>query len=91
MNAYDGAGFAALCAGNAPEAASMFRRALELFPEHARSLVGLGAALACRRAQLGGCERLPGPRPRSMRFAAADAAARRRWPRRSCTRLTAGR
>ena len=45
MNAYDGIGFAALRAGNAPEAITMFRRALELFPEHARSLVGLGAAL----------------------------------------------
>ena len=46
MNAYDGAGFAALETGNASEAVAMFRRALELFPEHARSLVGLGAALA---------------------------------------------
>jgi len=46
MNAYDGAGFAALEASNAPEAVALFRRALELFPDHARSLVGLGAALA---------------------------------------------
>jgi DNA-binding winged helix-turn-helix (wHTH) protein/tetratricopeptide (TPR) repeat protein len=46
MNAYDGAGFAALDAKDALEAVAMFRRALELFPEHARSLVGLGAALA---------------------------------------------
>jgi DNA-binding winged helix-turn-helix (wHTH) protein/tetratricopeptide (TPR) repeat protein len=45
MNAYDGLGFAAL-AKNPAEAVRMFRRALELFPEHARSLVGLGAALA---------------------------------------------
>jgi DNA-binding winged helix-turn-helix (wHTH) protein/tetratricopeptide (TPR) repeat protein len=46
MNAYDGAGFAAL-AGNHPAAAvPLFRRALELYPEHARSLVGLGAAHA---------------------------------------------
>jgi tetratricopeptide (TPR) repeat protein len=45
MNAYDGAGFAALAAGDAAEATAMFKRALELFPEHARSLVGLGAAL----------------------------------------------
>ena len=45
MNAYDGAGFAALEAENAGEAIAMFKSALELFPEHARSLVGLGAAL----------------------------------------------
>lgn len=46
MNAYDGAGFAHLDRGEPAEAAAMFRRALALFPEHARSLVGLGAALA---------------------------------------------
>ena len=46
MNAYDGAGFAYLRGGQPEEAAAMFRRALELFPEHARTLVGLGAALA---------------------------------------------
>ncbi len=45
MNAHDGMGFAALQAGNAAEAVARFRSALELFPEHARSLVGLGAAL----------------------------------------------
>ena len=45
MNAYDGAGFAALAGREARAAAAMFRRALELFPEHARSLVGLAAAL----------------------------------------------
>jgi DNA-binding winged helix-turn-helix (wHTH) protein/tetratricopeptide (TPR) repeat protein len=45
MNAYDGLGFAALVK-NPAEAVRMFRRALELFPDHARSLVGLGAALA---------------------------------------------
>ena len=45
MNAYDGAGFACLDTGDAAAAAASFRRALELFPEHARSLVGLGAAL----------------------------------------------
>lgn len=44
MNAHDGAGFAHLHAG-APEAAiEQFKKALELFPDHARSLVGLGAA-----------------------------------------------
>ena len=46
MNAYDGAGFVALETGDAAEAVRMFGKALELFPEHARSLVGLGAALA---------------------------------------------
>jgi DNA-binding winged helix-turn-helix (wHTH) protein/Tfp pilus assembly protein PilF len=45
MNAYDGAGFACLDTGDGPAAVASFRRALELFPEHARSLVGLGAAL----------------------------------------------
>jgi tetratricopeptide (TPR) repeat protein len=45
MNAYDGAGFAALASQNANEAVAMFKRALKLFPEHARSLVGLAAAL----------------------------------------------
>jgi DNA-binding winged helix-turn-helix (wHTH) protein/tetratricopeptide (TPR) repeat protein len=45
MNAHDGLGFAHLRTD--PEAAAVqFRCALELFPEHARSLVGLGAALA---------------------------------------------
>ena len=46
MNAYDGAGFAALGTGHAADAVRLFRKALELYPEHARSLVGLGAALA---------------------------------------------
>jgi len=45
MNAYDGAGFGALASGDADEAVAMFKRALERFPEHARSLVGLAAAL----------------------------------------------
>lgn len=45
MNAFDGAGFAALTVGRAAEAVGMFRKALALYPEHARSLVALGAAL----------------------------------------------
>src|SRR3954470_15321448 len=45
MNAYDGAGFAALASSDAAEAVAMFNRALKLFPDHARSLVGLGASL----------------------------------------------
>ncbi|HSC29013.1 MAG TPA: winged helix-turn-helix domain-containing protein [Vicinamibacterales bacterium] len=44
MNAHDGAGFACLRAKDPVAAAARFQRALELFPEHARSLVGLGAA-----------------------------------------------
>jgi DNA-binding winged helix-turn-helix (wHTH) protein/tetratricopeptide (TPR) repeat protein len=46
MNAYDGAGFAALLEDDPAAAVPLFRRALELYPEHARSLVGLGAAHA---------------------------------------------
>lgn len=46
MNAYDGAGFAALADDHPAAAVPLFRRALELYPEHARSLVGLGAAHA---------------------------------------------
>ena len=46
MNAHDGSGFAYLRTGDAESAAVQFRCALELFPEHARSLVGLGASLA---------------------------------------------
>jgi hypothetical protein len=45
MNAHDGAGFAHMADGDASAAAARFRKALELFPEHGRSLVGLGAAL----------------------------------------------
>jgi adenylate cyclase len=44
MNAYDGAGFVALLDDDPAAAVPLFRRALELYPEHARSLVGLGAA-----------------------------------------------
>jgi tetratricopeptide (TPR) repeat protein len=46
MNAHDGAGFAHLATGDAGSAVARFRKALDLFPDHARSLVGLGAALA---------------------------------------------
>ena len=45
MNAHDGAGFAHLDANEPGAAVEAFNKALELFPEHARSLVGLGAAL----------------------------------------------
>ena len=46
MNAHDGIGFTHLQTGDAAAAAASFRRALQLFPAHARSLVGLGTALA---------------------------------------------
>jgi len=46
MNAHDGAGFACLYAQDPAGARAMFDRALELFPDHARSLVGRGTALA---------------------------------------------
>ena len=46
MNAHDGAAFVHLVTGDAASAVGRFRKALELFPDHARSLVGLGAALA---------------------------------------------
>lgn len=45
MNAWDGAGFSSLLAGDHAAAAGHFQQALALFPDHARSLVGLGAAL----------------------------------------------
>jgi tetratricopeptide (TPR) repeat protein len=43
MNAHDGLGFSWLRGGDPAEAAAAFRRALELFPDHARTLVGLAA------------------------------------------------
>jgi DNA-binding winged helix-turn-helix (wHTH) protein/tetratricopeptide (TPR) repeat protein len=44
MNAHDGLGFAHLASGDPHAAIGEFERALQLFPEHARSLVGLGEA-----------------------------------------------
>jgi tetratricopeptide (TPR) repeat protein len=49
MNAWDGAGFAASIAGDYAAAVAHFTQALALFPDHARSLVGLGAALKAGR------------------------------------------
>lgn len=49
MNACDGLGFARLRAADPKGAARHFEEALSLFPEHARSLVGLGAAHAAAR------------------------------------------
>jgi DNA-binding winged helix-turn-helix (wHTH) protein/tetratricopeptide (TPR) repeat protein len=45
MNAWGGLGFVALHARQAAEAAAMFERGLERFPEHTRLLTGLAAAL----------------------------------------------
>jgi DNA-binding winged helix-turn-helix (wHTH) protein/Tfp pilus assembly protein PilF len=45
-NALNGSGFVHLRAGESMKAVAMFRRALERYPEYARSLVALGAALA---------------------------------------------
>ena len=45
MNAHDGAGFAHLASSDPGAAVERFRQAIGLFPEHARSLVGLGGAL----------------------------------------------
>ncbi len=50
MNAYDGHGFARLRDGDADGARAMFGRALDAFPDHARSL--LGVAAACHRMGL---------------------------------------
>ena len=46
MNAWDGAGFVCLREAQPSEAAACFAHALDLYPEHARSHVGLGIALA---------------------------------------------
>jgi adenylate cyclase len=64
MNSCDGAGFARLRAGDPQRAVEHFRRALELFPDHARSLVGLGAALTAAKK----------PREAAKAFADATAA-----------------
>jgi tetratricopeptide (TPR) repeat protein len=51
MDAYDGHGFARLARGDAAGAENMFSEAISIFPDHARSLVGLATArLAQRRA-----------------------------------------
>jgi tetratricopeptide (TPR) repeat protein len=52
MNAYDGLGFIALQQGRPAEAVEMFERALLLYSDHAKSLVGLGAARAASGHQL---------------------------------------
>lgn len=49
MNACDGQGFARLRAGDPRTGVEHFHRALELYPDHARSLVGLGTAHTAAR------------------------------------------
>jgi len=44
MDAYDGHGFACLASGDAAGAEAMFGKALAIYPDHARSLVGLADA-----------------------------------------------
>jgi DNA-binding winged helix-turn-helix (wHTH) protein/tetratricopeptide (TPR) repeat protein len=46
MDAYDGHGFACLATGDFAGAMAMFGRALERYPDHARSLIGLSHAHA---------------------------------------------
>src|SRR5688572_5392313 len=48
MDAYDGHGFARLARGDALGAESMFLKAIEIYPDHARSLVGLAEARRCQ-------------------------------------------
>ena len=87
MNAHDGAGFAALRHGTRGRGGAHVPAARSSsFPEHARSLVGLGAALAAGGDRARPPTRSPARRRRSTRCAAAAARARRRSPRRSCTR-----
>jgi DNA-binding winged helix-turn-helix (wHTH) protein/tetratricopeptide (TPR) repeat protein len=49
MDAFDGHGFALIDAGDLRGAAAMFKRALERYPEHARSWLGLAAVHARQR------------------------------------------
>jgi tetratricopeptide (TPR) repeat protein len=56
MNAHDGAGFVGLHQGQPDAAARRFREALALYPDHARSLVGLGASLAAKSDKKGAAD-----------------------------------
>lgn len=47
MDAYDGHGFARLVQGDAAGAEPMFLKAIDIYPDHARSLVGLAEARRC--------------------------------------------
>jgi DNA-binding winged helix-turn-helix (wHTH) protein/TolB-like protein/Flp pilus assembly protein TadD len=49
MDAYDGHGFARLARGDAAGAEKMFSEAISIFPDHARSLVGLATARLAQR------------------------------------------
>lgn len=48
MDAYDGHGFVCLAAGDFVAAEAMFAKALEQYPDHARSFIGLSKAHAAR-------------------------------------------
>ena len=84
MNASDGLGFARLAAGRHDEAVAMFQRALDRFPGHARSLLGVAAARrrqgrtadaerAAAAARLASAELEKGGRPTEARLAEAFA------------------
>jgi DNA-binding winged helix-turn-helix (wHTH) protein/Tfp pilus assembly protein PilF len=49
MDAYDGHGFARLARHDAAGAEAMFAKATDIYPDHARSLVGLAAARLAQR------------------------------------------
>ena len=53
MDAFDGHGFTALSRGDASGAAAMFAKAIEIYPDHARSLVGLAKARREQRDERG--------------------------------------
>jgi tetratricopeptide (TPR) repeat protein len=48
MDAYDGHGFAQLAQGDAATAEAMFLKAIDIYSDHARSLVGLAEARRCQ-------------------------------------------
>ena len=78
MNAHDGTGFASLRRGDGADAVRQFRGALMVFPDHARSLVGLGAALIWQARRVKARRRSTAPTRASVPCARAGAGARRR-------------
>jgi DNA-binding winged helix-turn-helix (wHTH) protein/tetratricopeptide (TPR) repeat protein len=53
MDAYDGHGFARLAQGDGAVAESMFLKAIDIYPDHARSLIGLAEARRCQGYEAG--------------------------------------
>jgi tetratricopeptide (TPR) repeat protein len=51
MDSYDGLGFARFARGDAAGAAAMFEKAIQIYPDHARSLVGLAKARRLQREE----------------------------------------